>query len=107
MKKIAILIMALAALILPGIIAQDTSAIFDDTETSAGNMFCAATWEVELARFLVTDDGGNHGSQQNAVLGRLFSDKLLINKRVSNETGEETKIENVTSQGQEAPVGKE
>ena len=38
-------------------------------------------------------NGGDHGSQQDAARGRLAAHNLLINERVSNETGKEPHIE--------------
>ena len=59
MKVATILYLFIAAMLLPGLVAQGTSAIFSDTEQSVSNSLTAGTWVEEVAKFLVADDGNN------------------------------------------------
>ena len=56
---------------------------------------------------LQAQDGGGHGPQQDAALGRPLSHQLFINQRVGDKTGEKAEIEDVAPQGQEPAVGEE
>jgi len=54
-----VLILALALVLLLGMVAHGTFGLFSDTETSAGNTFTAWVEEVVCAKFNVADKGNS------------------------------------------------